>query len=56
VNYEPREDHCKAACTLGKKMKLPVYRFLKEPIIRKFGQAFYDTLYATAKQINDQNI
>ena len=51
VNYEPREDHCKAACTLGKKMKLPVYRFLKEPIIRKFGQAFYDALEATAEYL-----
>ena len=51
VNYEPREDHCKAACTLGKKMKLPVYRFLKEPIIRKFGQAFYDALVATAEHL-----
>ncbi|MBS1732288.1 MAG: DUF3109 family protein [Bacteroidetes bacterium] len=51
VNYEPREDHCKAACTLGKKMKLPVYRFLKEPIIRKFGQAFYDALEATAEHL-----
>ena len=51
VNYEPREDHCKAACALGKKMKLPVYRFLKEPIIRKFGEAFYEALEATAEHL-----
>lgn len=44
VNYEPRETLCKAACSLGKKLKLPVYQFLKEPIIRKFGQEFYNTL------------
>jgi len=48
VNYEPREDNCKAACSLGKKLKVPVYQFLKEPLIRKFGQKFYEALDATA--------
>ena len=48
ANYEPREDNCKAACTLGKKLKVPVYQFLKEPLIRKFGQNFYDALDAAA--------
>ena len=48
ANYEPREDNCKAACALGKKLKVPVYRFLKESLVRKFGQHFYDTLDATA--------
>jgi hypothetical protein len=51
VNYEPREDHCKAACSLGKKLKVPVYLFLKEPLIRKFGQKFYDALNATATHL-----
>jgi hypothetical protein len=48
VNYEPREDLCSAACTLGKKLKVPVYEFLREPIIRKYGQEFFDALSATA--------
>ena len=51
VNYEPREDHCKAACTLGKKLKVPVYVFLKEALVRKFGQKVYDSLEATAKHL-----
>ena len=51
ANYEPREDNCKAACALGKKLKVPVYQFLKEPLIRKFGQSFYDALDATAKHL-----
>lgn len=51
VNYEPREDFCKAACSLGKKLKVPVYEFLKEPIIRKFGEAFYEALEATADHL-----
>lgn len=52
VNYEPREDNCKAACALGKKLKVPVYQFLKDPLVRKFGQNFYEALDATAKQIH----
>lgn len=52
VNYEPREDNCKAACTLGKKLKVPVYVFLKEALTRKFGKKFYDALDATAQHLN----
>ena len=49
ANYEPREDHCKAACSLGKKLKVPVYKFLKEPLVRKFGENFYEALDKTAE-------
>jgi hypothetical protein len=51
VNYEPREDLCSAACTLGKQLKVPVYVFLKEALIRKYGTDFYETLEATAKHV-----
>ena len=51
VNYEPREDLCAPACALGKKLKLPVYQFLKEPLMRKFGKDFYEALAATAKHL-----
>jgi hypothetical protein len=54
VNYEPREDHCKAACSLGKKLKVPVYEFLKEPLIRRFGREFYDRLQATALYMSEK--
>jgi hypothetical protein len=46
VNYEPREDLCKAACTLGKRLKVPVYKFLKDSLIRKYGKDFYTALCA----------
>lgn len=49
VNYEPREGLCAAACKLGKKLKVPAYVFLKEAIIRKYGEEFYKTLEATAE-------
>jgi hypothetical protein len=52
VNYEPREDHCKAACTFGKKLKVPVYVFLKEALVRRFGKNFYSALEATAAHLN----
>lgn len=48
VNYIPREVLCKPACILGEKLKVPVYQFLKEPLIRKFGEEFYEILDTTA--------
>src|SRR5688572_33161517 len=48
VNYEPREGLCNPGCALGKKVKMPVYQFLKESLIRKFGEAFYNTLHQIA--------
>jgi hypothetical protein len=44
VNYEPRPSLCRPACKLGKKLKVPVYVFLKEAIIRKYGADFYGAL------------
>ncbi len=55
LNYEPREDLCKAACSLGKKLKVPAYVFLKESIIRKYGETFYETLAATATHLKEKN-
>ena len=53
VNYEPRETLCAPACALGKKVKLPVYQFLKEPIERRFGTEFYETLHQLAIEYFD---
>ena len=39
---------------VAKKLKVPVYVFLKESLIRKFGQKFYDALDATAKHLNSK--
>ncbi len=41
LNYH-QWDICSSACTLGQSLKVPLYKFLKEPLIRKFGQAWYD--------------
>ena len=50
VNYEPREKLCSPGCALGKKLKVPTYEFLKEPLIRKYGQEFYDALEKAARE------
>lgn len=43
LNYD-RWDICADACTLGQELKVPVYKFLKEPIIRAFGEEWYEKL------------
>lgn len=48
VNYEPREKLCNPACKLGKKLEVPVYEFLKEPLVRKYGEGFYKALEKAA--------
>lgn len=50
VNYEPRESLCSPACVLGKKLKVPVFVFLKEPLIRRYGEEFYNVLAEVARQ------
>jgi len=43
LNYD--EWHiCKPACECGSQLNVPVYKFLREPIIRAFGEAFYSDL------------
>jgi hypothetical protein len=49
VNYH-KWDICSAACVLGKSLQVPLYRFLKDPLIRKYGEAWYDELVAKIKQ------
>ncbi len=41
---------CNDACALGKELQVPVYKFLKTPLIRKYGEAFYQTLSEAADQ------
>lgn len=45
VNYE-RWSICKAACKNGNKLKVPVFRFVKTALIRKYGEEFYNVLEA----------
>ena len=45
LNYD-RWDICSAACVLGSSLGVPVYKFLKDALIRKFGPGWYAELVA----------
>lgn len=49
VNYH-RWQICSDACDLGKELKVPLYVFVKEALIRKFGNEWYEELEQTAKE------
>lgn len=55
VNYEPRPQLCSPACKLGRKLKVPVYVFLKDALTRKFGEEFYTTLEVVARKMRSKN-
>jgi len=50
LNYH-RWAVCKDAVEKGKALGLPIYQFLKEPLIRRFGEAWYQELCDVAKQL-----
>ena len=49
LNYHEWEI-CNDACTLGKELQVRIYQFLKEPLIRKYGEDFYKTLCEAAEE------
>lgn len=52
-NYD-RWDICNAACIRGKKERIPLYQFVKDAIIRKKCEAFYEELDAAAQNLNNK--
>lgn len=50
LNYH-RWEVCSDACSLGKELKVPVYKFLKEALIRKYGAAWYEELEMMAEEL-----
>ena len=54
VEYH-RWDICHCGRVLGKKKHIPLYRFLKEPLIRRFGEKWYDELCLTAEEWKKQS-
>ena len=53
LNYN-RWAVCKDAVEKGKALGLPVYKFLKEPLIRRFGEAWYEELCEIASLFDTQ--
>ena len=54
INYD-RWDICDAACELGKTQQLPIYKFVKEALIRKYGIAWYQELEQVAEQLKKED-
>lgn len=51
VNYQEIKI-CKPACECGSKLEVPIYIFLKESLIRKYGEDWYKELLEVAKLLN----
>lgn len=51
VNYE-KLDICKPGRLCGASVQLPLYKFLKEPLIRKYGEEWYDQLEIADEHLN----
>jgi hypothetical protein len=47
---------CAPACACGEKLDVPVFRFLKEPLIRKYGEAFYAELELVDRELKSKNL
>ena len=50
VNYH-KWHICSDACALGEELGVPVYQFVKEALVRKFGQSWYDELEKVAQDL-----
>ncbi|WP_040279361.1 DUF3109 family protein [Psychroserpens damuponensis] len=50
VNYD-KWDICDDACSLGKELQVPIYKFVKEALIRKFGEDWYTELEKVAEKM-----
>lgn len=55
VNYD-KWDICDPACSLGKELEVPVYKFVKEALVRRFGEDWYSELETIATEWSKQKI
>lgn len=53
LNYD-RWHICAPACDLGRDLKVPVYKFLKDALIRKYGEEWYAELESKTKDHLDR--
>ena len=54
LNYH-RWNVCSSACKLGKERGIPVYKAVKDAIIRRFGEDFYAALEAAEQYFKEEN-
>jgi hypothetical protein len=53
VNYD-KWHICSPACSLGKSLTMPLYKFLKAPLIRKYGTLWYKKLEAAIQRASNR--
>lgn len=51
-----RWDVCKEAVDKGRELNMPIYRFLREPLIKRFGEQWYNTLCEVAEEVRRQGV
>jgi hypothetical protein len=54
LNYD-RWELCDPACSLGSKLGVPLYKFLKDALIRKYGERWYSELVREIEGIHTEN-
>ena len=54
LNYE-KWDICEPACACGEKLDIPVFKFLKEPLVRAYGAEFFKELEKVAFELDNEN-
>lgn len=53
LNYH-RWEICRPAVEKGRELRLPVYKFLKAPLVRRFGEAWYAELEEMAEELRKE--
>jgi len=53
INYEELEV-CKPGLEYGNKLQIPLYKFLQEPLIRKYGKEWYKEVEIAAEYLNNK--
>lgn len=53
INYHKWEI-CDDACALGTELQIPVYRFVKNALVRKFGEKWFKELEEVADKFNSK--
>ena len=53
INYE-KIKICEPACKCGSDLKIPLFMFLKQAIVRKYGVGFYNELIEISKDLKSK--
>ena len=52
--YNDKKIDCDDACALGIELQVPIYKFVKNALIRKFGEEWYEELELIAEHLKEK--